>query len=80
MFGWMTVDILWMHVPSFTPLYFKTVLWENRLLDVILQIVLLFAGVLGVLGLLAEIHETHPSTKTPPEHEPGPVVGGGKNE
>jgi uncharacterized MnhB-related membrane protein len=69
MFGWMCVDILWMHVPSFTPLYFKTVLWENRLLDVILQIVLLFAGVLGVLGLLAEIH---PTTKTPPDQEPEP--------
>ncbi len=65
-FGWMTVDILWMHVPVFKPLYFKTVLWENRLLDVLLQIVLMFAGVLGVLGLLAEIH---PSTKDTPAAE-----------
>ena len=56
MFGWMTIDILWMEVPFFEPLYFKTVLWENRLLDVLLQIVLMFAGVLGVLGLLAEIN------------------------
>lgn len=69
MFGWMTKDILWMHVPVFEPLYFKTVLWENRLLDVLLQIVLLFAGVLGVLGLLAEIH---PTTHKPPEHESEP--------
>jgi uncharacterized MnhB-related membrane protein len=37
---------------------FKNVLWENRVLDVLLQMVLIFAGVLGVLGLLAE---THPS-------------------
>jgi len=62
-FGWMTLDILWMQVPVFKPLYFKTVLWENRLLDLLLQIVLMFAGVLGVLGLLAEIH---PSTKETP--------------
>ena len=58
LFGWMTKDILWMKVPVFEPLYFKTVLWENRLLDVLLQIVLMFAGVLGVLGLLADIHPT----------------------
>jgi uncharacterized MnhB-related membrane protein len=58
-FGWLTKDILWMQVPVNEPLYFKTVLWENRLLDVLLQIVLMFAGVLGVLGLLADIH---PST------------------
>ena len=31
-----------------------TVLWEERGLDVITQIVLIFAGVLGLLGLLAE--------------------------
>lgn len=59
-FGWLTLDILWMHVPVVEPMYFKTVLWENRLLDVLLQIVMMFAGVLGVLGLLAE---PHPSKK-----------------
>jgi len=32
-----------------------TVLWEQRGLDVITQIVLIFAGVLGLLGLLAEV-------------------------
>ncbi len=67
LFGWMTQEILWLHVPSFEPLYFQNVLWGNRLLDVLLQIVLMFAGVLGVLGLLADIH---PSTKETPE--PGP--------
>ncbi len=67
LFGWMTLDILWLHVPAFEPLYFNTVLWQNRLLDVLLQIVLMFAGVLGVLGLLAEIH---PSTKGTPESGP----------
>jgi hypothetical protein len=29
-------------------------LWEQRVLDVWIQMVLIFAGVLGILGLLAE--------------------------
>lgn len=33
---------------------FVNVLWQDRALDVIVQIVLIFAGVLGLLGLLAE--------------------------
>lgn len=32
----------------------SVVLWEQRSLDVLVQIVLIFAGVLGLLGLLAE--------------------------
>ena len=76
LFGWMTKDILWMSVPTLEPLYFKTVLWENRLLDVLLQIVLMFAGVLGVLGLLAEIH---PTTNEPPNKtQDGTVARSGR--
>jgi NADH:ubiquinone oxidoreductase subunit 6 (subunit J) len=33
---------------------FATLLWQDRGLDVLVQIVLIFSGVLGVLGLLAE--------------------------
>lgn len=33
---------------------FVTALWEDRKLDILLQIVLIFSGVLGVLGLLSE--------------------------
>jgi uncharacterized MnhB-related membrane protein len=33
---------------------FSAVLWRDRSLDLMLQIVLIFAGVLGVIGLLAE--------------------------
>lgn len=61
--AWMDRDILASQIPTMDPLYFKTVLWENRLLDVLLQMALIFAGVLGVLGLLAE---THPSTEKSP--------------
>ena len=33
---------------------FVNVLWRDRALDVIVQVVLIYAGVLGLLGLLAE--------------------------
>ena len=33
---------------------FSTMLWQRRGLDVLVQVVLIFAGVLGLLGLLAE--------------------------
>lgn len=33
---------------------FSAVLWQNRALDMLVQIGLIFAGVMGVLGLLAE--------------------------
>jgi uncharacterized MnhB-related membrane protein len=33
---------------------FVNVLWQDRALDVIVQVVLIYAGVLGLLGLLAE--------------------------
>ena len=34
---------------------FSVVLWQERGLDLIVQVVLIFSGVLGLLGLLAEI-------------------------
>jgi uncharacterized MnhB-related membrane protein len=50
-------------LPSAVPadLKFNTAFWENRSADVMLQIVIIFAGALGILGLLAE-GKTH-STK-----------------
>ena len=39
-------------LPVLSTLDFRTTLWESRTLDVFLQIVLIFAGVLGVLGFL----------------------------
>jgi hypothetical protein len=33
---------------------FATVLWEDRGLDVLVQVMLIFAGTLGLIGLLAE--------------------------
>jgi uncharacterized MnhB-related membrane protein len=33
---------------------FASVLWEQRALDILLQMILIFAGVIGVLGLLSD--------------------------
>jgi uncharacterized MnhB-related membrane protein len=67
--AWMDRDILTTQVPTMDPLYFKTVLWENRLLDVLLQMALIFAGVLGVLGLLAETHPSAAKSPSLPEEK-----------
>src|SRR5574338_906590 len=57
--AWMNRDVLGMQMVVADPMYFKTVLWENRLLDVLLQIALMFAGVLGVLGLMTDTLPAH---------------------
>jgi uncharacterized MnhB-related membrane protein len=58
----------WMVYPAI-PAYFERgsmtlaiSLWQSRVLDVWIQIALIFSGVMGVLGLLSE--------KTPPETAP----------
>lgn len=55
------IALAWLSLPSLDlPLLaveaspFQTVLWEDRSLDLLLQIALIFAGVMGVLGLLAD--------------------------
>jgi NADH:ubiquinone oxidoreductase subunit 6 (subunit J) len=42
------------HVMTGTEAPFSNILWQQRGLDILVQIVLIFAGVLGLLGLLAE--------------------------
>ncbi|NDJ51529.1 MAG: hypothetical protein GYB68_00420, partial [Chloroflexi bacterium] len=41
---------------------FQTVFWEQRGLDVLIQMVLIFSGVIGILSLLGEQQEARPST------------------
>jgi NADH:ubiquinone oxidoreductase subunit 6 (subunit J) len=51
--------------------FFEAV-WQNRSLDILLQVVLIFAGVLGVLGLLSESKPTavtHPGEPAPGRRE-----------
>ncbi|MCB0034842.1 MAG: DUF4040 domain-containing protein [Anaerolineales bacterium] len=49
---------------------FTVVLWETRGLDVLVQIGLIFAGVMGVLGLLAEEHAVVRDPQTQPATPP----------
>lgn len=51
--GWLTLPLTGI-VPSMAEPEFASVLWEQRGLDMLVQIVLIFVGVLGVVGLLAE--------------------------
>lgn len=52
--------VAWFTLPSAEPVTavaepsFSVMLWEQRGLDVLVQIGLIFAGVLGILGILAE--------------------------
>jgi NADH:ubiquinone oxidoreductase subunit 6 (subunit J) len=52
--GWLNPPLLELPV-SQVETDFAIVLWQQRALDVWVQIALLFAGVLGVLGLLADV-------------------------
>jgi uncharacterized MnhB-related membrane protein len=52
--GWMTLPVTGVGSPVSEP-PFAAVLWQQRGLDVLVQVVLIFAGTLGVLGLLAEV-------------------------
>jgi uncharacterized MnhB-related membrane protein len=52
--GWLCLPTLNVDLPASPVLNLATSLWGDRQVDTILQVVLIFAGVLGVLGLLAE--------------------------
>lgn len=51
--GWLTLPLTGV-APSMAEAGFAGVLWEQRGLDMLVQIVLIFVGVLGVVGLLSE--------------------------
>jgi len=65
--GWMILPTLGGGAPL-VERSFAEVLWQDRGLDVLVQIVLIFAGVLGVLGLLAEARRPvgRPALERPP--------------
>jgi uncharacterized MnhB-related membrane protein len=51
--SWLILPLMGVQAPVSEP-SLANLLWEGRALDVWVQVVLIFAGVLGVLGLLAE--------------------------
>jgi uncharacterized MnhB-related membrane protein len=54
---WLTVPRLLAPVTQRDALPFLRAVWDERSLDTVLQVVLIFSGVLGSLGLLAERRE-----------------------
>ncbi len=52
--GWLNLPALGVQAAAANPTLFAQTFWEDRGLDTLLQLALIFAGVLGVLGLLAE--------------------------
>ena len=52
--SWFTFPTSAVPLPSTEP-PFSTVFWQERGLDMLVQVSLIFAGVLGLLGLLAEV-------------------------
>ena len=54
--GWLTRGAFGIYVGVNPAAGFAEMVWGERRLDVFLQIVLIFAGVLAVLGMLAEVH------------------------
>jgi len=53
--GWFVLSALPMPAAASGPTVFSDVFWQGRGLDVLVQVVLIFSGVLGFLGLLAEV-------------------------
>ncbi len=56
MMAWMNLPAINRIIPIMQEADFATILWQDRSLDMILQAVFIFCGVLGVLGLLSENH------------------------
>ena len=52
--GWLTLPPFSVNLPASPMVNLAASLYRNRAVDAILQVILIFAGVLGVLGLLAE--------------------------
>lgn len=56
--AWYALPRTGLIVPAMTEGSFTLAFWEDRSLDVLLQIAIIFSGVLGVLGLLSDLPRT----------------------
>jgi uncharacterized MnhB-related membrane protein len=52
--GWFILPLVAAPAPAFES-SLANLLWEGRVLDVLIQVVLIFCGVMGILGLLTEV-------------------------
>ncbi len=68
LFVWMVLPAAGLHLPDAGGGSFATALWEHRAVDALLQVALIFTGVLGVIGLLAEEPEGEGAEQAPPLH------------
>jgi uncharacterized MnhB-related membrane protein len=62
--AWLSLPTWGAQLAALKPLALAQTLWVSRSLDTLLQLVLIFAAVLGVLGLLAE-SRNHPKEEKP---------------
>jgi uncharacterized MnhB-related membrane protein len=67
--GWLILPLVGIEAPAFEPV-FTSLLWEGRDLDVLAQVVLIFAGVLGILELLAQVTTREERLQVPSAQEP----------
>jgi NADH:ubiquinone oxidoreductase subunit 6 (subunit J) len=67
MLGWMTVPWLRLGPPTLQD-SFASVLWQQRSLDVLVQVMLIFTSALGILHLLSDAH-ARTELQTVLEHE-----------
>jgi uncharacterized MnhB-related membrane protein len=57
--AWLTLSNFGIQLPTPETSSFSQVLWHDRGLDLLLQAMFIFAGVLGVIGLIADSKQSH---------------------
>ncbi|MFN2292434.1 MAG: Na(+)/H(+) antiporter subunit B [Anaerolineae bacterium] len=83
--GWFVLPLVAAPPPVSQP-SLASLLWEGRALDVLLQVVLIFCGVLGILGLLSKAVPFEAAEReqaaSPLEdgREPGPIAEQGRTQ
>lgn len=72
--GWLTLSVQPTAQPQALETGFTQMLWQGRALDVLVQIVLIFAGVVGMLGLLVDVEEAVKQREWQPQHHQKPQI------
>ncbi|GAB4495904.1 MAG: hypothetical protein OHK0052_04620 [Anaerolineales bacterium] len=72
--GWLTLNTQPAAQPQALETGFTQMLWQGRALDVLVQIVLIFAGVVGMLGLLVDVEEPVKQQEWQPQRRETPHI------